>query len=109
LVSERLARNDVLVEVELMEYFYSGGGNNRPSFPYAFVVKTVTNEMWTWCENYPLSGPFERWHVQHSSAIAKLQDPIIQFESKKAAYLFRIAYSEYIIENKSIYELDNIR
>lgn len=34
------------------------------------------------------------------------ETPLIQFESKKAAKMFRIAYSEYIIENKSLYSLD---
>jgi len=89
-----------------MEYFYGGGGNNNPSFPYAFIVKSIPDVMWAWCERYPLTGPFERWHVRHSTHTNA--SPLIQFESKKAAYLFRIAYSEYIIENKSIYELDNI-
>jgi hypothetical protein len=96
-----------------MEYFYGGGGNNNPSFPYAFIVKSIPDVMWAWCERYPLTGPFERWHVKHdykklSYKGGEIKVPLIQFESKKAAYLFRIAYSEYIIENKSIYELDNI-
>lgn len=86
-----------------MEYFYGGGGTNRPSFPYAFRVTQVTNDMWQWCDQYPLTGPFERWHVLHSPN--DVVNPIIQFESKKAAYLFSIAYSECIIENKSIYNL----
>ncbi len=99
-----------------MEYFYGGGGNNRPTFTYRFLVKEITNEMWKWCEAYPLTGPFERWHVIHnykasmvspSAAKDEKEVPLIQFESKKAAYLFRLAYSEYIIENKSIYEINN--
>ncbi len=89
-----------------MEYFYGGGGSSNPNFVYRFEVTEVTTEMWEWCEDYPLTGPFERWHVQHSSTIAKLQNPVITFESRKAAYMFRIAYSEYIIENKSLYEID---
>jgi hypothetical protein len=84
-----------------MEYFYSGGGNNCPDFIYRFELSKVTDDMYDWCGNYPLTGPFERWHVQHSSTIAKLQNPIITFESRKAAYMFRIAFSEYIIENKT--------
>ena len=97
-----------------MEYFYSGGGNNRPDFTYRFLVSKITDEMYDWCGNYPLDGPFERWHIIHNyyEGSASKDDapetPLIQFESRKAAYLFRIAYSEYIIENKSIYELDNI-
>lgn len=92
-----------------MEYFYGGGGNNRPSFPYAFTVKSIPDVMWAWCERYPLTGPFERWHVIHNygqpTDADKKEIPLIQFESRKAAYLFSLAYSEYIIENKSIYKL----
>jgi len=92
-----------------MEYFYSGGGNNRPSFPYCFLVKKITDEMYDWCGEYPLNGPFERWHIIHNYAQPTDKDrteiPLIQFESRKAAFLFSIAYSEYIIENKSIYSL----
>ena len=93
-----------------MEYFYGGGGRSNPEFVYRFLVKEVTNEMWNWCEAYPLTGPFERWYVQHNTKMGggdAVQIPMIQFESKKAAYLFRLAYSEYILENKSLYELDN--
>jgi len=86
-----------------MEYFYGGGGNTNPSFPYAFRVTSIPDVMWAWCERYPLTGPFERWHVRHATHTN--DKPIIQFESRKAAYLFSIAYSEYIIENKSIYDL----
>jgi hypothetical protein len=82
-----------------MEYFYGGGGRSDPDFIYRFEVTEVTNEMWQWCENYPLHGSFERWHVQHKSTIAKLQNPIITFESSKAAYMFSIAYSEYIVKD----------
>ncbi len=100
-----------------MEYFYSGGGNNRPTFPYRFLVKKITDEMYDWCGEYPLNGPFERWHIIHNyittytgnaktSQGDSAETPLIQFESRKAAYLFSIAYSEYIIENKSLYEID---
>jgi hypothetical protein len=100
-----------------MEYFYSGGGNNRPDFIYRFLMRKITDEMYDWCGNYPLDGPFERWHIIHNYQTGPIDNsvdsgpeiPLIQFESRKAAYLFRIAFSEYIIENKSIYELDNIR
>lgn len=84
-----------------MEYFYGGGGRSDPDFIYRFEVTEVTDEIWKWCERYPLTGPFERWYVQHRSTIAKLQNPIITFESRKAAYMFRIAFSEYILENKT--------
>ena len=94
-----------------MEYFYGGGGRSNPDFVYRFLVKEITDEMWKWCEAYPLTGPFERWYVQHrythDPLDMSISIPLIQFESKKAAYLFRLAYSEYILENKSLYELDN--
>jgi hypothetical protein len=92
-----------------MEYFYSGGGNNRPDFTYRFLVKKITDEMYDWCGNYPLTGPFERWHIIHNYQTGPIDNsvdsgpetPLIQFESRKAAYLFRIAFSEYILENKT--------
>jgi hypothetical protein len=91
-----------------MEYFYSGGGNNRPSFTYRFTMKEITTEMWKWCESYPLIGPFERWHIIHNFVTERDGDlgdakeiPLIQFESRQAAYWFRIAFSEYILEDKT--------
>ncbi len=95
-----------------MEYFYGGGGNTRPTFTYRFTMKKITNDMWHWCEQYPLTGPFERWHIIHNSEPSrdgedKAEIPLIQFESKKAARMFRIAYSEYIIRDRSIYSLDD--
>lgn len=83
-----------------MEYFYSGGGRSNPDFCYRFWVKSVPNEMWNWCDNYPLTGPFERWYVQHHyNHRGKGEYPLVQIESRKAAYMFRLAYSEYIIED----------
>lgn len=87
-----------------MEYFYSGGGKSNPDFSYRFLVKKVTNEMYRWCEDYPLNGPFERWYIQHNGKPSKtsndeVQIPMIQIESRKAAYMFRIAFSEYILED----------
>ena len=88
-----------------MEYFWSEGGNNRPDFTYRFTLKEVTEEMYDWCGNYPLDGPFERWHIIRNYGQPTHEDkkevPLIQFESRKAAYLFRIVFSEYIIENKT--------
>ena len=89
-----------------MEYFYGGGGRSNPDFTYRFLVKNVPDVMWAWCESYPLTGPFERWYVQHNfksidSNGGQVQLPLIQFESRKAAYMFSIAYSEYIIKNMS--------
>lgn len=95
-----------------MEYFFSAGGNNRPTFTYRFLMKKITDDMYNWCGDYPLDGPFDRWHIIHNyfEGTALRGDapetPLIQFESKKAAKVFRIAYSEYIIADKSIYSLD---
>ena len=90
-----------------MEYFHSSGGNNRPDFTYRFAVSKITEAMYDWCGSSPLTGPFERWHIIHnySDGIAfncnSPEIPLIQFESRKAAYMFRIAFSEYILENKT--------
>lgn len=80
-----------------MEYFYSGGGRSDPDFLYRFAVTEVTTEMWKWCERYPLTGPFERWYVKH--ARVEGTNDIVTFESRKAAYMFRLAYSEYILKD----------
>lgn len=88
-----------------MEYFYGGGGSSNPNFVYRFKVSTITNDMWKWCENYPLTGPFERWHIQYGARNDIESKPIITFENKNAARMFSIAYSEYIIADKSIYSL----
>ena len=83
-----------------MEYFYGGGGRSNPDFVYRFSVEEVTDKMWKWCENYPLTGPFERWYVQYNSKMGGPdQPPIVQIENRKAAYMFRIAFSEYIIKD----------
>jgi hypothetical protein len=91
-----------------MEYFYSGGGNNRPSFTYRFLCKEITNQMWEWCERYPLHGPFQRWHVIHNFVTERDGDlgdskeiPLIQFEDKNAAFMFSVAFSEYILADKT--------
>ncbi len=91
-----------------MEYFYSGGGNNRPDFTYRFLVTRVTEEMFHWCERYPLTGPFERWHVIYNyetnyngDLSDRKETPLIQFENKQAAFMFSIAFSEFIVEDKT--------
>lgn len=93
-----------------MEYFYSGGGNNRPSFTYRFLMKEITDKMFDWCGEYPLNGPFERWHIIHnykasftsaSAAKDEKELPLIQFENKQAAFMFSLAFSEYILEDKT--------
>ena len=93
-----------------MELFYSGGGNPNPGFVYRFLVKEVTDEMWRWLEQYPLTGPFERWYIQRNGDPHRTNDdakeiPMVQIESRKAAYMFMLTYSEYIIANKSLYEV----
>lgn len=85
-----------------MEYFYGGGGRSNPDFCYRFLVKSVPDVMWAWCESYPLTGPFERWYVQHNTKMGggdAAQLPMVQIESRKAAYLFKIAFSEYIVKD----------
>jgi hypothetical protein len=88
-----------------MEYFYSGGGNNRPDFTYRFTMKEITEGMHHWCNNYPLTGPFQRWHIVRNFGQPtdgdRAEVPLIQFESQQAAYWFRIAFSEYIVEDKT--------
>ena len=89
-----------------MELFYGGGGRSNPDFCYRFLVKEVPDSMWKWLEDYPLTGPFERWYIQRNGNPSKsvddaVQIPMIQIESRKAAYMFRIAFSEYIVEDKT--------
>lgn len=85
-----------------MELFYGGGGRSNPDFIYRFLVKEVTDQMWGWLEDYPLTGPFERWYIQQNVKMGGPEQlPLVQIESRKAAYMFRIAFSEYIIENKT--------
>lgn len=89
-----------------MEYFYGGGGNSNPEFCYRFLVERVTNEMWSWCEKYPLNGPFERWYVKHRHKVLTYDGgnkelPLIQIESRKAAYMFKLAFSEYILKDET--------
>lgn len=80
-----------------MEYFFSGGGNNRPVFTYRFKVKKCTTEMYQWAEAYPHNGYFQRWHVEWNAVYSKMDNPrdydVIQFESSEAAKVFRIAFA----------------
>ena len=91
-----------------MEYFWSEGGNNRPDFTYRFTLSEVTTPMYEWCERYPANGPFQRFHIirnfqtDYDGDLGDRKEvPLIQFEDRHAAYMFRIAYSEYIIEDKT--------
>lgn len=80
-----------------MEYFYSGGGNNRPHFTYRFKVKNCTTEMYQWAKAYPEKGAFSRFHVEWSSVYTGGSIPrgydVIQFEHSEAAKVFRIAFA----------------
>jgi hypothetical protein len=80
-----------------MEYFYSGGGNNRPYFMYRFKVKKCTTDMYQWAEAYPEKGSFNRFHVEWASVYSKMDRPldydVIQFEWSEAAKVFRIAFA----------------
>jgi hypothetical protein len=76
-----------------MEYFYSGGGNNRPYFTYRFKVKKHDiNAMFTWAKDYPGKGAFSRFHVEWAGVYNRDYD-VIQFEWSEAAKVFRIAFA----------------
>lgn len=80
-----------------MNYFYSGGGNNRPYFIYRFKVPKCTDKMYEWATNYPEKGPFSRFHVEWGSVYDTMDRPrtydVIQFEWSEAAKIFRIAFA----------------
>ncbi len=75
-----------------MEYFYSGGGNNRPYFVYRFKVNKCTNDMYLWASEYPSNSPFSRFHIEWGSIHRKKYD-VIQFELRDAAKIFRVAFA----------------
>ena len=75
-----------------MEYFWSDGGNNRPTFIYRFKVKKCTTEMYEWATAYPSNNYFQRWHVERSITSDRDYE-VIQFESSEAAKVFRIAFA----------------
>jgi hypothetical protein len=94
-----------------MEYFYGGGGNNRPVFVYRFKVKKCTNEMYKWAEAYPDKGPFSRWHVEWAGAYSKMDSPrdydVFQIEHSEPAKVFKIAFAgEYEDITMKEYKLD---
>lgn len=80
-----------------MKYFERGGGAD-PYFRHRIKVSKVTDDMCTWCNSYPLNGDCERWHIEWS-ILNRCDYDVVQFESEKAAYMFTIAYSEYIIND----------
>lgn len=75
-----------------MEYFYSGGGNNRPYFSYRIKIPKCTSEMYSWCDEYDAQGRcFRRWHVEWQSITQKNYD-IVQFEWEEAAIMFLLKF-----------------
>ena len=84
-----------------MEYFYGGGGNNRPVFIYRFKVKPVTTEMYKWAQAYPEKGPFSRFHIEWE--MHKGYD-VIQFELRDAYLAFQYAFAGEIIEDVTMKE-----
>jgi hypothetical protein len=77
----------------MMEYFYSGGGSNNPRFPYRIKVNQFTSDMYTWCEEYPVtgSGYFQRFHVEWSTVYNKEYD-VVQFEWEEPAIMFALKF-----------------
>jgi len=84
-----------------MEKFYGGGGNQNPSFIYQFKVAMVTNEMYTWCENYPGKGSFSRWHIEHAFR-RKDNCDVVHFELRDAYLAFKYAFAGEILEDKTM-------
>jgi hypothetical protein len=75
-----------------MEYFWSDGGNNRPTFRYRIKVPECTTEMYEWCENFGDEGAyFRRFHVEWKSTRGRDYD-IVQFEWDKAAVMFKLTW-----------------
>lgn len=79
-----------------MKYFHPGPGA-PPYFRNRIKVSKVTENMYEWCEAYPLNSDFERWHIEWGVVTSREYD-VVQIESEKAAYMFTIAFSEYIIK-----------
>ncbi len=89
-----------------MNYFWTDGGNNRPTFIYRFKVKNCTTEMYEWAQAYPDKGPFSRFHVEWKSVYDKMDSPrdyeVIQFELRDAYLAFKYAFAGEIIEDKTL-------
>lgn len=101
----------MVIEVVVMECFYSSGGTNRPYFTYRFRVNKCTSEMYAWARSYPEKGPFSRFHVEWSSVYTTSGIPrgydVIQFEHSEAAKVFKIAFAgEYEDITMKEYRLD---
>lgn len=81
-----------------MKYFHAGAGAN-PRFAHRLKVKKVTNEMWTWCDEYDagtgVDSDFRRWHVEFGERSFWVNDlgyDIIQFEWEQAALMFSLKF-----------------
>lgn len=80
-----------------MEYFYSGGGNNRPYFSYRVKVRKCTEEMYVWCAEYDDEGSyFCRFHVEWKDVYGTTEHPrdyeIVQFERETPALMFTLKF-----------------
>jgi hypothetical protein len=84
-----------------MEYFYGSGGNPDPYFRFRFKVKVVDEELYDWCESYPESGPFSRWHVEWKTVGRYRHEEydIIQFELEAAAKAFALLFGDYLYDD----------
>lgn len=81
-----------------MKYFHAGAGAD-PVFAHRLKVKKVTNEMWTWCDEYDagtgVDSDFRRWHVEFSmngSRIKHRDYDVVQFEWEQAALMFALKF-----------------
>lgn len=76
-----------------MEYFYSGGGNNRPYFSHRIKVPKCTEEMYLWCEFFDDEDKhFRRWHVEWKEIHRPRDYDIVQFEWADAALMFKLTW-----------------
>ena len=78
-----------------MNLFQVGGGS-KPWFANRFTVERCSTEMFEWLTAYPLQGPFERFYVEWRMD----GYDIITIESNRAAYMFKIAFSEHILHEQ---------
>lgn len=79
-----------------MEYFHTDGGSNRPYFPHRIKVKKATNEMFTWCNEYQITGHFARWHCIFGSNESNQPYDLVQFERENVAMLFMLKFGDHL-------------
>lgn len=76
-----------------MEYFWTDGGNNRPTFRFRIRVPRCTEEMFKWCEQYNDEGHyFRRFHVEWQSLHSSRDYEVVQFEWEQAAIMFALSF-----------------